>query len=98
MKTSILNRLKVLEEQYKDDPLIVLAITETGEEVKMTMRECLENKNVSFKKVISGKSLKDIELLLKAQKEEAERAMLEGGGIVETTEEEFFKGWENADI
>ena len=78
MKASLLKRLEDLEAQYKQDPLIVLARTDHGEEVKITMRECLEREDMHFIKVISGASLEDLDLFLKAMKEEAFR-QVEGG-------------------
>ena len=77
-KGSILKRLEDLEARYKQDPLIVLASTDSGEEVKITMRECLEREDMHFIKVISGASLEDLDLFLKAMKEEAFR-QVEGG-------------------
>ena len=78
MKGSILKRLEDLEARYKQDPLIVLASTDSGEEVKITMRECLERKDTHFIKVIAGANLEDLDLFLKAMKEEAFR-QVEGG-------------------
>ena len=73
MKGSILKRLEDLEARYKQDPLIVLASTDSGEEVKITMRECLEREDTHFIKVIAGANLEDLDLFLKAMREEAER-------------------------
>lgn len=78
MKASLLKRLEDLEAQYKQDPLIVLASTDHGEEIKITMRECLEREDTHFIKVIGGASLEDLDLFLKAMKEEAFR-QVEGG-------------------
>jgi len=78
MKASLLKRLEDLEARYKQDPLIVLARTDHGEEVKITMRECLEREDTHFIKVISGANLEDLDLFLKAMKEEAFR-QVEGG-------------------
>lgn len=79
MKASLLKRLEDLEAQYKQDPLIVLARTDHGEEVKITMRECLEREDTHFIKVIAGANLEDLDLFLKAMREEAERQAQEGG-------------------
>ena len=79
MKASLLKRLEELEAQYKQDPLIVLASTDSGEEIKITMRECLEREDTHFIKVIAGSSLQDLDAFLKAMKEEAFR-QVEGGG------------------
>lgn len=78
MKASLLKRLEDLEAQYKQDPLIVLASTDHGEEIKITMRECLEREDTHFIKVIGGASLEDLDLFLKAMKEEAFR-QVKGG-------------------
>ena len=78
MKASLLKRLEDLEARYKQDPLIVLASTDSGEEIKITMRECLEREDTHFIKVIAGSSLQDLDLFLKAMKEEAFR-QVEGG-------------------
>ena len=79
MKASLLKRLEDLEAQYKQDPLIVLAEVDGKEDpVKITMRECLEREDTHFIKVIGGSSLEDLDLLLKAMKEEAFR-QVEGG-------------------
>ena len=79
MKASLLKRLEELEAQYKQDPLIVLASTDHGEEIIITLRECLEREDTHFIKVIGGSSLEDLDLLLKAKKEEAFRQVEEGG-------------------
>lgn len=79
MKGSILKRLEDLEARYKQDPLIVLASTDSGEEIKITMRECLEREDTHFIKVIAGANLEDLDLFLKAMREEAERQAQEGG-------------------
>jgi hypothetical protein len=57
----------------------VLARTDHGEEVKITMRECLEREDTHFIKVIAGANLEDLDLFLKAMREEAERQAQEGG-------------------
>ena len=79
MKANLLKRLEDLEAQYKQNPLIVLASTDSGEEVKITMRECLEREDTHFIKVIAGANLEDLDLFLKAMREEAERQAQEGG-------------------
>ena len=79
MKASLLKRLEDLEARYKQDPLIVLASTDSGEEVKITMRECLEREDTHFINVIAGANLEDLDLFLKAMREEAERQAQEGG-------------------
>ena len=78
MKGSILKRLEDLEARYKQDPLIVLASTDSGEDVTITMRECMEREDTHFIKVIAGANLEDLDLFLKAMKEEAFR-QVEGG-------------------
>lgn len=80
MKANLLKRLEDLEARYKQDPLIVLASTDSGEEVKITMRECLEREDTHFIKVIAGSSLQDLDLFLKAMKEEAFRQGNQEGG------------------
>ena len=64
MKRDIIKRLEDLEAQYKEDPLIVLARLDTGEEVKMPMRELVTRSDADFIRVVSGNSLKDAELYL----------------------------------
>ena len=71
MKAGIIKRLEEVEAKYKQDPLIVLARLDSGEEVKMPMRELLEREDAQFIKVIAGSSLEDLELFLKAIDEEA---------------------------
>lgn len=75
MKASIVKRLEELEALYRDDPLIVLASTDSGEDVKIPLRELLASEGglLRFKKVIGGRSIKDLEALLNAQREEAIR-------------------------
>ena len=68
----LLKRIEDLEEQYKDEPLIVLAIMPDGEKVAMPARECLEKK-LPYERVVAGSSLKDLDLLLQAIQEEAFR-------------------------
>ena len=79
MKAGIIKRLEEVEAKYKQDPLIVLARLDSGEEVKMPMRELLEREDAQFIKVIAGSSLEDLDLFLKAMREEAERQAQEGG-------------------
>lgn len=71
MISEIKNRLNKLELQYKDDPLIVLAQLKTGETVKITMRELLNTPGAQFIRVISGSSIKDLEMYLEAVRQEA---------------------------
>lgn len=78
-KGNILQRLEDLEARYKQKPLIVLASTDSGEEIRITMRECLEREDTHFIKVIAGANLEDLDLFLKAMREEAERQAREGG-------------------
>lgn len=73
MKAGLLKRLEDIERRYKQDPLIVLARTASGEEIKITMRECLERKDTRFIRVIAGSSLEDLDLFLKAIEQEAQR-------------------------
>lgn len=73
MKGTVLKRLESLETHYKQDPLIVLARTASSEEIKITMRECLERKDTRFIRVIAGSSLEDLDLFLKAIEQEAQR-------------------------
>lgn len=80
MKANLLKRLEDLERHYKQDPLIVLARTDHGEEVKITMRECLEREDTHFIKVIAGANLQDLDLFLKAMEEEARRQTQAEGG------------------
>jgi len=68
---SIVSRLKALELQYKTDPLIVLAHLDSGENVVVSMQECIE-RNLSFAKVLKGSSLNDLDLLLAAFRAAAE--------------------------
>lgn len=77
MKAGIIKRLEDLEALYKQDPLIVLARLDSGEEVKMPMRELLETPGAQFKKVIAGSSLEDMDLFLK----EVERQAHEEGKV-----------------
>jgi hypothetical protein len=86
MNSDIIKRLEQIERIYKDDPLIVLARLDSGEEVELTMREMLE-KNGQFIRVISGSSTEDLKLFLNAVKEEAwlklEERTHEENGIIE---------------
>ena len=64
MKPGIVKRLEDLEAQYKEDPLIVLARLDTGEEVKMPMRELVTRSDADFVRVVSGGSIKDADMYL----------------------------------
>ena len=64
MKQNIVKRLEDLEAQYKEDPLIVLARLDTGEEVKMPMRELVTRSDADFVRVVSGGSIKDADMYL----------------------------------
>lgn len=73
MRAGIINRLRAIEKQYNQEPMIVLAVTDTGERLIMTMRECIESPDTYFEKVVSGHNLDDLDLLLNDMKEEAQR-------------------------
>ncbi len=73
MRAGIINRLRAIEKQYNQEPMIVLAVSDTGERLTMTMRECLERPDTYFEKVVSGHNLDDLDLLLNDMKEEAQR-------------------------
>ena len=79
MKGNVIKRLEALESRYKDEPLIVLAKTSSGDRIKITMRECVERKDTEFIKVLSGNSLEDVRLYLDAIEQEA-KAFFEGKG------------------
>ena len=87
MKASIIKRLEDLEALYRDDPLIALASTDSGEDVIIPVRELLASEDgiLRFKKVVGGRSIKDLEALLNATREEAirEYEALEGEEDVE---------------
>lgn len=64
-------RLLLLEERFKDDPLIVEAENpETGEKITLPLREMLE-KNYCFCKVSGGSSVKDLDKILEQLKQTA---------------------------
>lgn len=71
MKT-LLKRLEELEERYKPDaPLVVLAELDSGDQVEMTMRECLERDDAHFVKCIGGRSLTDLDAFLEEVRRKA---------------------------
>lgn len=80
MKGNVLKRLGDIERRYKQNPLIVLASTDSGEEVKITMRECLERTDTHFIKVIAGSSLQDLDAYLKHIEEVARAEVEENTG------------------
>ena len=71
MRGTILSRLAVLEARYNLDPLIVLASTDSGEEIKITMRECIEREDTHFLRVVSGSCLEDLDAFLRTLEVEA---------------------------
>ena len=64
MKGSIIKRLEALEGYLRKDPLIVLARTDSGEEVKLPLRDYLGRHYLDFIKVLAGSDLEDVRLLL----------------------------------
>lgn len=78
MKERIKKRIEEIEKKYTDNPLIVIARTESGKEVKMTMRELLKRDDMSLKKVIGGTCIKDLELYLAQVKEKVFEELEEG--------------------
>ena len=64
MIASQLKRIETLEKLCTQEPLIVLACTDTGDNVKVSMKECIKQK-YTFLKVVSGSSLDDLDLLFK---------------------------------
>lgn len=67
----ILKRLEELEAHYRQEPLLVVARTATGDTLTVTARECLE-RELEFIRVAAGSSLKDLDNLLQAMYEVAE--------------------------
>lgn len=63
---SILRRIEDLEALYKKDPIIVVAVLNTGERKKMSMTEFISRKDVDpmFQRVSSGSDLKDVRRFL----------------------------------
>ena len=74
-RMKMIRRLEEIESRHREDPLIVIAELSNGEQVKMTMAECLEREDCSFKKVVSGNSFKDLQALLDKNMEEAMKDM-----------------------
>lgn len=68
----IKKRLEALEMAYKQDPLIVKCEDPEGKEHFLKMRDFIES-NYTFKGVVSGSSLEDLDLLLQGIKEAAFR-------------------------
>lgn len=62
---SVLSRLTALESKYLQEPLIVLAEDKNGDVSRMTVQALIEN-GFSFVKVVSGRRLSDLDLLLAA--------------------------------
>lgn len=72
MIQGLVKRLEALEAVYKYEPLIVLAETESGEEVTLPMLEFLADYgSLRFVRVLSGKNMKELDLFLQAIREEA---------------------------
>lgn len=74
MIASLNKRLEEIEKANIKKPLIVLACTDSGEEIEIPMRECLDREDTHFIRVISGNSLEDLYAFLKHTRAEAERA------------------------
>ena len=72
MKINDLNkRLKAVETQYCQKPLIVLAIDTQGKSHTMPLKECLSRDDMEFIRVISGESVSDLDLLLENMRNKA---------------------------
>lgn len=72
MNDSILKRLERLEKQFIRDPIIVFAVTDTGESVKVSARECVERHDLHFDRVDHGSDLNDLDLLIAEMRRLAE--------------------------
>lgn len=70
---SILQRLTEIEAKYRRDPLVVLAELDSGEQIRMSMRECLDRADAHFVKVVGGSELKDLDELLRRIEEDAKQ-------------------------
>lgn len=68
----ITKRLEALESIHKQEPLIVLALLDNGQEIRLPMKDFLQSKdNLEFIKIVDGTDLGDLDLFLKAIDEEA---------------------------
>lgn len=68
---SILQRLTEIEVKYRRDPLVVLAELDSGEQVHMSMRECLDRADAHFLRVAGGSDLSDLDAFLRSIEKEA---------------------------
>ena len=63
MKLNQMKRIEELEKICLEEPLIVLARTETGEEIETSMRDCIA-RDLAFVRIISGNSMADVDAYL----------------------------------
>lgn len=68
---SILQRLMQIEAKYRRDPLVVLAELDSGEQIRMSMRECLDRADAHFVKITKGSDLSDLDAFLRSLEKEA---------------------------
>ncbi len=71
----ILSRLEVLERGHLVDHVVVLASDPDGNTQKMTVDELLQSDSFGFVRVASGSSLKDLDTLLNAVHQQAQKQM-----------------------
>lgn len=67
----ITKRLEALESKHKQEPLIVLALLDNGQEIRLPMKDFLKRNDASFIRIVDGTDLGDLDLFLKAIDEEA---------------------------
>ena len=64
-KQELNRRLTTLEAHYLEDPLRCLCVTPDGEEIIVSVDEMIAMGNqADFKRVVSGSSLKELDLIL----------------------------------
>lgn len=69
----ITKRLEALESMHKQEPLIVLALLDNGQEIRLPMKDFLKRDDASFIRIVDGNDLEDLDLFFKAIDEEARR-------------------------
>ena len=80
MYESILKRLEALEKVHSPDPLIVEAMTDTGDVIEILARDEVQRPDVHFCRVVRGCNMNDLDLLLDEMRKAADAGAVERSG------------------
>lgn len=81
MHDSVLKRLEALERCRGGNPIYVIAITDSGEQLEVSARECASRPDLRFDRVVRGNDMHDLDLLLAEMRKAADAQVAEKGCV-----------------